>query len=87
MPKTNKRQLTIPALSRKGFRLMQEGACSDEADCKGDPCIKCIYYEHNLDHFINYFDLEDRPGTLGVIEIIKEEDCSEQNNTNGQEVP
>ena len=73
MPETIKRQLTIPPLSRKGFLLMQEGACSDEADCKGDPCNKCIYYKDNLDHFINYFDLEDRHGTLGVIERIKEE--------------
>jgi hypothetical protein len=73
MPKTIKRQLTIPPLSRKGMELMQEGACSDEADCKSLGCNQCIYSRHNLDHFINYFDLEDRPGKLGVIEIIKEE--------------
>ena len=69
MPKTIKRQLTIPELSRKGFRLMQEGACSDEADCKSLGCNQCIYSGHNLDHFIDYFDLNDRPGTI----IVKEE--------------
>ena len=74
MPKTTKRQLTVPPLSRKGMELMQEGACSDEADCKGDPCNECIYYRDNLDHFINYFDLKDRHGTLRVIERNTEED-------------
>ncbi len=73
MSRTIERQLTIPELSRKGYQLMQEGACSNEADCKGLACKECIYCKDNLDHFIYYFGLLDSAGTITVKEIIKEE--------------
>ena len=73
MAKIIKREIVVPKLSRKGMKLMQEGACNYETDCKGIDCKQCIYSDYNLDHFISYFDLEDRPGTITVKESIEEE--------------
>lgn len=72
--KVIKREIIIPEMSKQGYLDMQDGACSDEADCRGIACRQCIYYKDNIDHFINYFGLLDAAGTITVKETIKEEE-------------
>ena len=74
MSKIIKRQIFIPGMSRQGYRNMQEGGCSNETKCKGLACKNCIYSAHNLDHFIQYFDLKEAPDTITVNEIGGEEE-------------
>jgi len=72
MPKTIKRQLIIPKMSRGAAELMREAACSDKVDCWGVDCIDCLFGRKNLDYFIWFFNLDELPSEVTVRESIKE---------------